>query len=227
MTAIAPFAERRSLADAAYDTLRERILDNAYPPGHRALEAELAAELGISRTPLREALVRLEREGLVEVIPRHGMRVLPISPTDMREVYEILSALESMAAELVARRKPTAAELEPLVTASRAMADALKADDLDAWARADARFHRHLVELAGNRLLEQEVQRFGDRVHRARMVTLRLRPKPLNSTKEHLELVERIRAGDALGADQVNRAHRERASRELVALFEQHRFHEL
>lgn len=227
MSAVAPIAARRSLADAAYETLRRRVLDNIYPPGHRALEAELADDLGISRTPLREALVRLEREGLVEVIPRHGVRVLPISPTDMREVYEILTALESLAAELVARRQPSAAEIEPLVAASQAMSDALGADDLDAWARADERFHRHLVELAGNRLLELEVQRFGDRVHRARMVTLRLRPKPITSTQEHMQLVERIRAGDAVGAYQVNRAHRERASRELVALFERHRFHEL
>jgi DNA-binding GntR family transcriptional regulator len=68
---------RGSLVDTAYEALRRRILDNTYPPGHQALEQALAAELGISRTPLREALIRLQKEGLVEVIPRHGMRVLP------------------------------------------------------------------------------------------------------------------------------------------------------
>ena len=69
-----------SLVDVAYATMRRRILDNAWPPGLRALEQELAQELGMSRTPVREALIRLRKEGLVEVVPRHGMRVLPVSP---------------------------------------------------------------------------------------------------------------------------------------------------
>ena len=96
-----------SLVDAAYEQIRRRILDNAWPPGHRALEQEVALALGMSRTPVREALMRLQAEGLVEVIPRHGMRVLPVSPNDMREIYQILTALECMAAELLAQRKPT------------------------------------------------------------------------------------------------------------------------
>ena len=141
-----------SLVDAAYAQIRQRILDNVWPPGHRALEQEVALALGMSRTPVREALMRLRNEGLVEVIPRHGMRVLPVSPTDMREIYQILTALECMAAELLAQRKPSDAELKPLVDASKAMDKALKADDLDAWAAADERFHAHFIELAGNRL---------------------------------------------------------------------------
>ncbi|MCB2002734.1 MAG: winged helix-turn-helix transcriptional regulator, partial [Rhodoferax sp.] len=64
-----------SLVDAAYDQIRRRILDNVWPPGHRALEQEVALELGMSRTPVREALLQLQNEGLVEVIPRHGVRV--------------------------------------------------------------------------------------------------------------------------------------------------------
>lgn len=218
---------RGSLVDTAYSALRRRILDNTYPPGHQALEQALAEELGISRTPLREALIRLQKEGLVEVIPRHGMRVLPVSPADMKEIYEILSALESMAAALAAKRRPADAELAPLEAASRDMARALKADDLEAWAEADERFHRHLVELSGNRLLVEAVLNFWDRAHRARRFTLRLRPKPLHSTKEHTALVERIRAGDAAGANEVNRAHRERASRELLEILERYRFQQL
>ena len=77
------------------------------------------------------------------------------------------------------------------------MTRALEADDLDAWAAADERFHQGLVELAGNRTLIDAVARLGDRVHRARMFTLRLRPKPVNSTHEHMAMLERIRAGDA------------------------------
>ena len=78
----------------------------------------------MSRTPVREALVRLAREGLVEVRSRHGMCVLPVSADDMRDIYQVLTALESTAVELVARRRPDAKELEPLVEASRDMAKA-------------------------------------------------------------------------------------------------------
>ena len=209
-----------SMVDAAYERMRRRILDNVWPPGHRALEQEVALELGMSRTPVREALVQLQNEGLVEVIPRHGMRVLPVSPTDMREIYQILTALECMAAELLALRKPSDAQLQPLMDASAAMDLALKADDLDGWARADESFHAQLLELAGNRQLQATVLNYWDRAHRARMFTLRLRPKPVNSTQEHGQLVDCLRRGDADGAAQVNRAHRERANRELLAIFE-------
>ncbi len=212
-----------SLVDTAYEQIRRRILDNVWPPGHRALEQEVALALGMSRTPVREALMRLSAEGLVEVIPRHGMRVLPVSPTDMLEIYQILTALECMAAELLARRSPSAAEMQPLVDATQAMDEALQRDDLDAWAAADERFHAQLLELAGNRQLQATVLNYWDRAHRARMFTLRLRPKPVNSTREHMQMVERLRAGDAEGAVQVTRAHRERASRELVAIFDRFR----
>jgi DNA-binding GntR family transcriptional regulator len=218
---------RASLVNDAYATIRARILDNVYPPGHQALEQALAEELGISRTPVREALIRLAQEGFVDVVPRHGMRVLPVSPADMQEIYEILTALECLAAELVAARRPAEADIAPLVQASRDMEKALKADDLDAWAAADERFHRHLVDLSGNRLLSETVGRYWDRAHRARMFTLRLRPKPVNSTREHMALVERIRAGDVQGAVAANRAHRGRASRELLEIFERYRLSQL
>lgn len=218
---------RASLVEQAYAVLRQRILDNVYPPGHRALESALAEELGVSRTPLREALVRLQDEGLVQVVPRHGMRVLPVSAVDMRELYEVLTALESLAVERAAARRPAPAALAPLEQATRDMARALKADDLDAWAKADERFHRLLVELSGNRLLAEAATRCLDRAYRARMFTLRLRAKPVNSTREHAELVRRIRAGDVKGAMRANRAHRERASRELLAIFEQYRLKEV
>lgn len=226
-TAVLALPARALRGDDAYQAIRRRILDNVYPPGHQALESALAEDLGISRTPVREALIRLSNEGLVEVVPRHGMRVLPVSPLDMREIHEVLTALESAAAEILARRKPSDAELKPLVDATRDMGRALKVNDLDAWAAADERFHQGLVELAGNRTLIDAVARLADRVHRAHMFTLRLRPKPTTSTEEHTAMLDRIRAGDSRGVVEVNRAHRERAGRELLALFERYRLHQL
>ena len=219
-----PAAAGGSLVESAYRTMRQRVIDNVWPPGYRALEQELALELGMSRTPVREALLRLQNEGLVEVIPRHGMRVLPVSADDMREIYEMLTALEAMAAELAVRRRPSKAQLKPLVDAARDMERALKADDLDAWAAADESFHRCLVELSGNRLFIEAAQNCSDRAHRARSVTLRLRPKPTHSTREHMDVVEKIRASDARAAFETHRAHRERGARELLAILEHYRF---
>ena len=216
-------ARGESLVDSAYEQIRRRILDNEWPPGHRALEQEVALALGMSRTPVREALMRLRGEHLVELIPRHGMRVLPVSPGELSDIYQILTALECTAAESLARRRPDAAMLRPLVDATRAMDRALKADDLDAWAVADESFHAGLLELAGNRQLQATVMNYWDRAHRARMFTLRLRPRPTRSTREHRQMVERLMAGDADGAARVTRAHRERANAELLAICDRFR----
>lgn len=209
-----------NMVDVAYQGLKRRILDNVWAPGFQALEQEVALQLGMSRTPVREALIRLAKEGLVEVIPRHGMRVLPVSPTDMKEIYEILTALECMACELLAGSKPSAAALAPLEEATTSMEAALMAGDLDAWAVADELFHERLVRLSGNRMLTDTVMSYWDRAHRARMFTLRLRPKPVHSTQEHTALVDALRKGDAARASAINREHRQRASAELLRIFE-------
>jgi DNA-binding GntR family transcriptional regulator len=212
-------ADGLTLVEQAYQQIRSRILDNVWAPGYQALEQQVALALGMSRTPVREALIRLQQEGLVEVAPRRGMRVLPVSPEDMREIYQILTALECLAAELLAKSAPTATQLAPLVVATQAMELALAQDKLEEWARADENFHRELVRLCGNKSLLDAMMNYWDRAHRARMFSLRLRPKPVNSTREHMQLVERLLAADAAGAAQVNRSHRERASRELLEIF--------
>ncbi len=217
----------KSLVDQVYREIRNRILENIWTPGYQALEQEIAKMLGVSRTPVREALIRLEKESFVKVVPRHGMRVLPVSPEDMKDIYEVLTALECFAAERLAYRRPSASELQPLIDATKRMSEALERDDLDAWAKADETFHWALVSLSGNKLLLETVMGYWDRAHRARLFTLRLRPKPMNSTKEHMQLVERLAAGDAVGAVKVNREHRERASRELVVIFERYRLQQL
>ncbi|HSO45785.1 MAG TPA: GntR family transcriptional regulator [Rhodoferax sp.] len=218
-----PSKKKDSMVDAAYVQIRRRILDVVWSPGYQVLEQDVAIELNMSRTPVREAMIRLQREGLLEVIPRHGMRVLPVSPSDMRELYQVLTALECMAAELLASRKPSDTDLMPLIAATTAMDEALKVDDLDAWAVADERFHAMLVDLSGNRQLKETVLNYWDRAHRARMFTLRLRPKPVNSTKEHRRMVECFLAGDVKGAAEITRSHRERANRELVTIFERYK----
>lgn len=211
-------SEPPTLPEAAYQAVRRNILDNEWAPGFQATEQEVATHLNMSRTPVREALMRLQQEGLIEVVPRHGMRVLPVSPADMKEIYEVLTSLESTAAELAAARRLSGEEIRALEKASEDMDGALKRNDLEAWARADEAFHALLLDLCGNRMLKQLVLNTWDRAHRARMVTLRLRPKPVNSTREHRALVKAIRKGDPQAARDVQRAHRQRAGTELLSL---------
>lgn len=213
-------AERLPAAERAWRELRRRILDNALPAGTTLLEEEAAQLLGLSRTPVREAMVRLAEEGLVELRPRHGMRVRPISAADMREIYEVLAALEPKAAGLAAQRGLSAEELAALEAAVAAMDAALAAGDLPAWAEADERFHLGLVRAAGNRRLAAAVALFWDQAHRARMATLRLRPLPVASNADHRAVVAAIRAGDAAQAEAIHRRHRETAAVMLVGILE-------
>jgi DNA-binding GntR family transcriptional regulator len=209
--------------DDAYSRLKDEIRTNRMPPGFQATEPEIALRLGMSRTPVREALIRLESEGLVEVIPRRGARVLPINVNDMKEIYDILTSLEPDVAADVAAQKLVEDQLQPLEKAAADMEKALKDDDLDAWADADDRFHHHMLDLHGNRRLKEIVLALKFQVYRSRIVTLRLRDKPLKSNKEHREILEYIRQGDAEAARKAFRAHRRRAGQELISLLEKFR----
>lgn len=219
--------QRPSLVDRAYGEIKRRILGNFYPPNLQVLEQDLAHQLGVSRTPVREALIRLEREGLVEILPRRGMRVVPISPADMREIYEVLTCLESWAAGALAERRPSEAEIRPLAEAVEEMELALSEGSLDAWAEADERFHRLLLELAGNGRLTRMALTVFDQVHRARMATLRMRPLPLRSNKDHRAVVEAILAGDSRLAYDLHRRHREDAMALLTEILARYDLSEL
>jgi DNA-binding GntR family transcriptional regulator len=205
-----------------YGEIKRRILDNEWPAGRQLLETELADLLGASRTPIREALILLARDGMVEVRPRHGMRVLPVSADDMQDIYDILTALESTAAEIVAGRGADALEIVRLDRAVADMSAALARDDLKAWAAADERFHRLLVELTRNRRLIALVNTYWEQSHRVRMLTLKLRPKPDHSNADHAALVEAIRQRNPERARKVHHDHRVRSGRMLVALLRSH-----
>lgn len=215
-----PGIKGNSRSGEAYLEIRRRILDNEWTPGFSALEQDLAEQLQMSRTPVREALLRLQDEGLVAVVPRHGMRVLPVSPEDMREIYQVLTALESAAAGMAAMANASEGHLASLKQACDEMEAALLTKDLQAWAEADECFHTQLLLLSGNKILTETVLRFWDRAHRARLVTLRLRQLPEVSTREHRELIDAISSGDSDLAERLHRSHRERGMRELLHILE-------
>ena len=224
-----PLAERgandakpQSLVADAYRSLKDAIRDNVFAPGFQGSEQEIALRLGMSRTPVHEALIRLQEEGLVRVLPKRGVMVCALSPDDMREVYDVIIALEGVAAELLAgmpetARKPALAALEATNTE---MKSALQQNDLVAWARADDRFHRTLIDQCGNRRVARLANTIMDQSHRARMMTLRLRPKPTRSMTEHQAITAAIRKGDSAEAASRTRAHRQRARDELLPLLD-------
>lgn len=208
------------MVDDAYRRLRQRILSNDLPPGFTAFEEKLAQDLGMSRTPVREALIRLENEGLVEVVPRRGMRVTAVTARDMREINEVLACLEVQAAERLARRRPGPNEMAQLDAVIREMDEALEADDMAAWSDADYRFHCLIIELCGNRHLAETAQLFLDKAHRSRLLTLPYRSRPVYSNVNHAAVVEAIRRGDPDTAGEIHSAHKRRWTRELNDIVE-------
>lgn len=213
--------------ELALSALRQMIFSGELPPGSDHLETELADQLGMSRTPVREAALMLQAQGLVEMRPRRGIRIRPVSAQDMAEIYDILTELESLAAARAAEAGYSRGELATLEGAIGEMNRALTEDDLRAWAEADDRFHRELVRLGRNTRLGMIVSVMRDQVRRARATTLFIRPKPSQSNKDHRAVYEAIADGDARLAHDLHHAHRRAARDILVALLEKHQFHGL
>lgn len=206
--------------EQAFKTLRDGILNGDFPPGARYTETELAQSLGMSRTPVREAMQAVAAAGLATVTPRRGLTVSALSAEDMAEIYEVLTALESAAAARLATMATR--DLSPLKEALKAMEAALAAQNRIAWASADADFHRHLMQQAGNTRLAEAAARYTDQVHRARMLTLHLRPEPVHSLRDHTDLLEAIQSNDPIRAHQVHSDHRQRASEMLQDVIRLH-----
>jgi DNA-binding GntR family transcriptional regulator len=217
VTAGAPAPAREKLADAAYTALKASILEGLLPPGAETAEQAIAEQLGMSRTPVHEAVLRLQHEGMLLVLPRKGVRVLPIDPEDLRQTYEVLIALEGAAAALLATQgRP--APLAAMARATREMGEALAQGDRAAWAAADDRFHRALVEGCGNPKLARLAATATDQAQRARSLTATRRPEPIASGLEHEALLAALMAGDADAARAAAAAHRARASAEILAV---------
>ena len=218
---------KASLTQQAYSELKERIMTGKFSVGEHYLEPEIAEMLGISRTPAREALIRLSQEGLIDLKPRRGVLVKPIFVHDLKEIYEVLTSLESTAVLLAAKRRLAGKDMQRLKSAVDEMDEALVRGDLDAWAAADVKFHMLLVELGNNNRIRQLVQTYFDQAHRVRMLTLKLRPKPVDSNKDHRAVVEMIEKGNAEEARRIHYEHREKAGELLLSLLESYGFTQL
>ena len=207
----------------ALKELRERIFNGDLPAGSDHLESELADLLNMSRTPVREAVLMLESQGLLELRPRKGVRILPVSPEDMSEIYDVLTELESHAAERAAQARYTRDDLSGLARAIHDMDVALENSDLEAWAAADDQFHSELVRIGGNSRIMAIAAMMTDQVRRARNTTLYMRPVPTKSNDDHRNVLAAITKGDAETARRIHRLHREHAKQIIIDLLEKHR----
>lgn len=204
------------------ETLKRMIMQNELAPGSNLLESELSEMLGVSRTPVREAAVILEARGLVEIKPRRGIRIVPLRISDMEEIYDILTELEPLAAAKAAERELSDAEFAPIDECLDRMETALIAEDRLSWAEADDLFHSRLVAISENGRLMRVVEMFSDQVHRARLLTLHMRPLPHASNENHRALVDAIRRNAPEAARRIHREHRLAAKELLVGILKQH-----
>ncbi|WP_171233619.1 GntR family transcriptional regulator [Ruegeria sp. HKCCA4812] len=220
-------AKTLSNTQRAVRDLRRMILSGELAAGTDHLESELAETLGMSRTPIREAALMLESKGLLEMRPRKGVRILPVSSDDMREIYDILTELESLAAQRAAEAGYSDDELAILAGSIAKMDQAIEAEDLEAWAEADELFHQELVRLGGNKRVEAIVAMMSDQVRRARATTLFIRPLPVKSNEDHRVVFQAISEGRPDVARERHREHRLQAKTMLCGILEKHRLNSL
>ena len=159
-----PF-ERDLLRDRAYAAIRDAIVDGTLAPGERLRDQELCAWLGLSRTPVREALARLESDGLVETAPQRYTRVALLDRREASDAFPVVAALHALAAELAAPRL-TNDDLKHMRDANARFAEALKRGDVDAALQADDDFHAVFVQASANVEIARALDRLMPRIRR-------------------------------------------------------------
>lgn len=201
-----------SKGDVAYVELRERILSGGLQPGARLAQHELAAELGMSLTPLREAVRRLSSEGLIDLDSQRDARVASMSAAEARQLFEVRLSLDPTAAELAAQRR-TDEDVAALRSSAARLLPVTRAWGEEALT-AHRSFHRALHLASRNDVLIRMLDDLWDKSDRYRRIGLELPPGEEPRTRdhrEHHELVDLIEAGDAAGARDLMRAHIERS----------------
>jgi DNA-binding GntR family transcriptional regulator len=190
----------------AYEQIRQEILDANYPAGAPLSEYQLAERIGVSRTPVREALKRLQQEGLVHAVARRGTFVAEIDVEDVVEIYEIRDKLEVFAATMAATRmdrevaRRLLAETEVVGRASSARRIALAREE-------DLHVHKEIIASTANRRLIQILATLDDQVHRIRALALAGDPRIEATLREHAAIIGAIIRGDSDAAGDAMRSH--------------------
>lgn len=194
------------LRDVVFQTLRKAILTGELKPGERLMEIHLAEKIGVSRTPIREAIRKLELEGLVMNVPRKGAQVAEISQKGLRDVLEVRRALDSFCAELACERI-TEDEKKALKEACAAFEEAVKTKDATVIAKADVNFHDIIIGATGNERIVALINNLAEQMYRYRFEYIKDEANHPKLIAEHRMLVDAITSGDGEKARAVAREH--------------------
>ncbi len=194
------------LRDVVFKTLRQEILTGKLKPGERLMEIQLANKLGVSRTPIREAIRKLELDGLVIMIPRRGAEVAQITLKDLKDVMEVRCALDVLAIELACERMEQEG-LNNLYQACENFREAVKTKDTRKLAEADVAFHDAIVTSTGNTRLIQLVSNLSEQMYRYRFEYLKDATSHEMLQQEHMEMYQNILKKDKAAAASVVRKH--------------------
>lgn len=209
--------ERRSAATVVAEAIREGILGGRFVPGQRLVEADITAECGVSRGPVRDAFGRLAAEGLLEILAFRGARVKQYSAAEVGYLFEVREILEGFAARGAARNcKPGKAIRTRIATLHRNMVAAVKAGRIQDFSRLNKNFHDAVLEAAGNPILTPLVLQLQIQALRTVFQSSMDLDMLRRSSSQHDLIVERILAGDEDGAEAAMRAHI-RAARQQLA----------
>jgi DNA-binding GntR family transcriptional regulator len=202
--------DQRNAAEAAYTTLREAIIHGVLRPGQPLAEIGLAEEFGRSRTPIREAILRLESEGLAARVPRRGLVVAKMTREEVLEVYAVREVLGGLAARLAALgMMPT--EIDRLVWLNDRLRVATVAGDRKAMIQLNLEFHDAISQASRNSMLRDFMRRLHEWVHRFQETTMAFPGRGLEAIAEHEALIEAIRRRDPDAAERIARVHADRA----------------
>ena len=179
------------LRDVVFNTLRQAILKGELAPGERLMEIQLAEKLGVSRTPIREAIRKLELEGLVLMIPRKGAEVARISEKSLRDVLEVRRSLEELAIELACERM-TQEELKELEEAQKKFGDAIETGDAMAIAETDEHYHDLIYQGTGNDKLVQILNNLREQMYRYRLEYIKDKDKRQILLLEHDHILKAL-----------------------------------
>ena len=197
-----------NLIQQVYDRILESIVDHTLAPGHRIRQHELAEQLGVSRQPVSHALHLLHRQGLVVESGRKGFQVTPLDPARIRQLYEVRSALDGLAARLSAGRVGNDAVGRSTLEAALAAGDTIEAKTpLADLIALDADFHRALYRLSGNPAIEEMAGPQWPHMRRSMAAVLTNADYRTRAWAEHRTIAERVFSGDAAGADAAAQAH--------------------
>lgn len=204
------------LRDVVFNTLRKAILTGQLRPGERLMEVHLANKLGVSRTPIREAIRKLELEGLVIMIPRRGAEVAQITEKSLKDVLEVRRSLDVLSVELACERI-TREGMEELLSACEEFEQATKGKDASIIAKADVKLHDIIVEATGNQRLKQLVNNLSEQMYRYRFVYIKDESQHDKLIAEHREIYEGILERNKEKAAAAARLHIDNQEKSIIS----------